>query len=116
MAQKKKNQRPPSQAKKAAEPVYAEKMEPKARVLLLLSAVVFVVAFVVILTSSRYGYGSAMYQWMQIAAYCGMSLAGALIYWSSKYNKTRHQLNVKMVGVVFMMMGICYVIGLIINH
>ena len=47
MAQKKKKQRPPTQAKQAAEPVYAEKMEPRARVLLALSIVVIILSFVI---------------------------------------------------------------------
>lgn len=115
MAQKKKKQRPPAQVQKAAEPVYADKMELKAQVLLAISVAVFVLAFVIMFSSSRYGYGTETYQWMQIIAYSGMALAGALIYWSSKYNKTRHQMNVKMVGIVFMMLGIGYVINLLIH-
>ena len=116
MAQKKKKQRPPTQAKQAAEPVYAEKMEPRARVLLALSIVVIILSFVIMFSSARYGYGSAMYHRMQIAAYGGMALCGALIAWSSKYNQTRYHMNVRMVGIVFMMLGVGYIIGLIINH
>ncbi len=117
MAQKKKKQRPPSQYKKAAEPAPApaDKMEPKARILLLVSGIVIVLSVVTIFSAAHYGYGTVMYRRMQIGAYGGMALAGGLIAWSSKYNHTRSHLNVRMVGVVFAMLGIGYIIGLLVN-
>ena len=114
MAQKKKK-KPQQQAKKASEPVYAAKMEPKARLLLLLGVAVIMISFVTIFSAARFEYGSEMYKRMQMLAYGGMALAGGLIAWSSKYNQTRHQVNVKMVGVVFVFLGIGYIIGLLIN-
>ena len=117
MAQKKKKQRPPSQYKKAAEPAPApaDNMDPKALILLLVSGIVIVLSFVTIFSAARYGYGTMMYRRMQMGAYGGLALAGGLIAWSSQYNHTRSHLNVKMVGIVFAMMGICYIIGLLVN-